>query len=91
MMTLIEVDKLTRPIWDSGFLDTDFELSSILDKIKSLLPAGGYKYNNPLKLNQIEMLSPELEKAFLELRARYDALVAEQESLRANIDGKYES
>jgi len=90
-MTLVDADKLTKPIWNSGFLETDTELNSRLAEIKGLIPTGGYKLKNPFQLNQLEIIGEELENAFLKFHARYKKLVADQVSLREDMNSRFEN
>jgi hypothetical protein len=74
-MTLCDADRLTAPIWGSDQLRDNTELQSLLQRIKDLIPEGGYVLKNPLKLNQIEILDDDLADAFAAFVNRYESLV----------------
>lgn len=74
MMTLIQADALTAPIWKSPLLESDNQLKMLLQNIKDLIPKGGYVLKNPFKLNQLEILDEKLERAFRAFRKRFDEI-----------------
>jgi len=86
-MTLVEADRMTRPIWKSPLLEKDSELAECLEKIKSLVPEGGYKVKNKFELVQFEFLDEDMDEAFWALIRRYEELTGEKlEPLRYTTD-----
>lgn len=77
MMTLVEADRMTRPILASPLFESDAELVALWAEIEALIPPGGYKLTNPFHLNQFEILSEAFEAAFLRLIEKYEALTGE--------------
>lgn len=77
MLRLVEADKMTAPIWESGLHKTDPQLIVYLQEIKDLVPEGGYRLRNPLGIIALEVLSDDLEQAFLKLIQRYEKITGE--------------
>lgn len=75
-MTLCDADKMTSPIWRSTQLRNNTELQSLHQKIRDLLPEGGYVIKNPLGLNQFEILDDDLADAFTAFVQKFESLVA---------------
>ncbi len=74
-MTLCDADRMTRPIWESIQLRNNAELQSLLQRIRDLIPEGGYIMKNPFKLNQLEILDDDLAAAFTAFVQKYESLV----------------
>lgn len=72
-MTLVEASDQITPILKSGLLGTNKELDEAMGVVDGYLD--GYELKGPFQLNQLEILSDEIEKAMKKLLSCYDGLI----------------